>query len=327
MTHKSILMTMGDPKGIGIEIALKTWMRKGDEELSPFVLIGDATCIENVRNTLCPALEFATIKSLEEVAELDKNTLPVLDPDVGASDAEKTIAAIDMAVKLCMDGKAGAVVTNPIQKKRLYDADFKYPGHTEYLGELTGTPGKSTMMLACDELKVVLATVHIPLMQVASQLTKDHLKNVIQTTFEDLRNKFGIQRPRVVVAGLNPHAGEEGSIGREELEVISPVIEEFHAKGYNIKGPFPSDSLFHKKARENFDAAICMYHDQALIPIKTIDFDKGVNVTLGLPIIRTSPDHGTADDIAGQGIANPTSLIEAVKLAHKMVLRSEKGAS
>ena len=299
MSGLPLLVTMGDPAGIGIEITLKAWIQRVALGLPSFILVGDPELIQQSLNTLGYEVPIDVIDTLPH--DLAQNTLTIFDPQEGNSEAAKTITAISTAVNLCQQGLARAVITNPIQKKRLYDAGFNHPGHTEYLAELTGVPGKSVMMLACPELKVVPATIHIPLSEVSRYLTEDTLAHVIRTTHSDLQLRFQIDNPKIVVAGVNPHAGESGSIGREEQDLIIPLIETLTREGISVSGPYPADSLFHEKARKTFDAAICMYHDQALIPI-----------------IRTSPDHGTADDIAGQGIANPTSLIEAIRVADIM---------
>jgi 4-hydroxythreonine-4-phosphate dehydrogenase len=228
------------------------------------------------------------------------------------------IDAIETGVSLVQSGAASALCTAPIHKKALIDgADFAYPGHTEFLAALAGR-SRVVMMLASEQLRVVPATIHIPLSQVPSRLTPDLLRDTIAITADGLRRQFGIPHPRIAVAGLNPHAGEGGKMGREELDWIAPLLADLTPDGYTVTGPHPADTMFHAAARARYDAAIAMYHDQALIPIKTLDFDRGVNVTLGLPFIRTSPDHGTALDIAGKGMANPTSLIEALKLAQRM---------
>lgn len=244
------------------------------------------------------------------------------DPD----NSPAIIASIDKAVEAVRRGQAAAVVTNPISKTILYEAGFKHPGHTEYLAaladlsepEVRHTP---VMMLACAELRVVPLTVHIPLAEIAPAITVQLIDRTVRIVARELQSSFGILTPRIAVAGLNPHAGEGGSIGREELEIISPALEGLQADGLLVSGPHSADTLFHETARQRYDVAIAMYHDQALIPIKTLAFDRGVNVTLGLPFVRTSPDHGTAFDIAGQGIASAVSLIEALKLAAEMASR------
>jgi len=213
------------------------------------------------------------------------------------------------------------VVTNPVSKSHLYRAGFAFPGHTEYLASLASgeaTPLRPVMMLVAGPFKVVPTTIHIPLKDVERTLTRDLLAETIKITDRDLRRFFGYDRPRLAITGLNPHAGEQGSLGREEVEIIEPVIAEAQGQGLDVSGPYPADTLFHEAARQRYDAAICMYHDQALVPFKTLAFEEGVNVTLGLPFIRTSPDHGTAFDIAGTGKSNPRSLIEALRLASAM---------
>jgi len=245
------------------------------------------------------------------------------------ADAAATIEAIERAVAMVADGSAGAVVTNPIAKEVLYAAGFKHPGHTEFLGELArqhfGQAGHPVMMLWSPELAVIPATIHIPLAEVPSRLTRDLLVATGRIVAQDLVNRFGIAAPRLAFCGLNPHAGERGSIGREEVEVIAPAVEELQRQGLRVTGPFPADTLFHAAARSRYDAVVAMYHDQALIPIKTIAFDSAVNVTLGLPFVRTSPDHGTAFDIAGQGKADPSSLIAAIELAARLAHADSDG--
>ncbi|WP_025898555.1 4-hydroxythreonine-4-phosphate dehydrogenase PdxA [Sneathiella glossodoripedis] len=317
MREKPLLVTMGDPNGIGLEITFKAWKQRKTEQLPDFILVGATSRVEAALNLLKMDIPTAILRSPNE--DCDPSRLNIIDiGENNQSPAEETIQSIVMATNYCMNGEARALITNPIQKKRLYEAGFKHPGHTEFLAELTGSPDKSVMMLACPGLRVVPATIHIPLAQVKQTLTADRLEAVVRTTYRDLVTRFAIREPHLVIAGLNPHAGEDGSIGQEEIEIIQPLVNRLKSEGMNISGPYPADSLFHEKMRKSYDAAICMYHDQALIPLKTIDFDKGVNITLGLPIIRTSPDHGTAEDIFGKGLANPASLIEAIKAADLM---------
>jgi len=230
------------------------------------------------------------------------------------------IAAIADAVGFVKSGRAAALVTNPIQKETLYAAGFSHPGHTEYLAELAGgvTP---VMMLLCQDLRVVPVTIHRSLSESIAGLNTAEIVTVGRIAAASLKRDFGIARPRLAVAGLNPHAGEAGTLGREEIDIIAPAVRELQALGIDARGPAPADTLFHAAARARYDAAICMYHDQALIPLKTIDFDRGVNITLGLPFIRTSPDHGTACDIAGKGVANPASLIAAIAIAGELAKR------
>jgi 4-hydroxythreonine-4-phosphate dehydrogenase len=238
--------------------------------------------------------------------------------------AAAVIGAIDRAVTLVREGRAAAVVTNPINKKVLTDSGFKHPGHTEYLAELAGG-GTAVMMLACAELRVVPVTIHLPLTQAVAALTTEAIFTAGRITAAALRRDFAIDRPRLAIAGLNPHAGEGGTLGREDIEIVAPAVAALQHEGIAATGPLAADTMFHAAARRHYDVALCMYHDQALIPIKTIDFDRGVNVTLGLPFIRTSPDHGTAFDIAGKGIANPASLIAALTLAGKMATSRSGG--
>ncbi|WP_170328979.1 4-hydroxythreonine-4-phosphate dehydrogenase PdxA [Ruegeria arenilitoris] len=317
-----IALSCGDPAGIGPEIAAKAWSNLRDT--CPFFYIGDA-------GLLPPDTPIARIAHSSEAAKACATALPVLHMNFPApnipgqpdpANAPYVIDAIEQGVSLVQSGAASALCTAPIHKKALIDgAGFAYPGHTEFLAALADCK-RVVMMLASDQLRVVPATIHIPLSQVPSALTPDLLRETIAITAEGLRNQFGIVHPRIAIAGLNPHAGEGGKMGREELDWIAPLIEDLPTDSFTITGPHPADTMFHAAARARYDAAIAMYHDQALIPIKTLDFDRGVNVTLGLPFIRTSPDHGTALDIAGKGVATPTSLIEALKLAQRMAQSS-----
>jgi 4-hydroxythreonine-4-phosphate dehydrogenase len=322
MTHPiaPIALTCGEPGGIGLELAEKAWEALRDEV--PFFLIADP-------RHLSGTLPIQTITDPSEVAATFGAALPVLalpfDGDARRGDADPrnaqgVINAIERAVDLTQAGAASALCTAPIHKKALKDgAGFAFPGHTEFLAHLAGVEDV-VMMLACDDLRVVPTTIHIPLKDVANSLTSELLEATIRITTADLSSKFGLVRPRVAVSGLNPHAGEGGAMGAEDAEIIEPVIARLAAEGFAITGPLPADTMFHARARAGYDVAVCMYHDQALIPIKTLDFDRGVNVTLGLPFIRTSPDHGTAFDIAGKGIAKPHSLIAALRMARDMAM-------
>ena len=311
-----IALSCGEPAGVGPEIAVKAWdALKGRV---PFFYIGDPAHVDG---------PVAVIDSPAEAADAATTALPVLAlPFAGLrsagvpqpAQAQGVIDAIARGVELVVAGQACALTTCPIHKKALQDgAGFAYPGHTEYLAALAGVDSV-VMMLACDALRVVPATIHIALKDVPRHLTAAGLTDTILITHAALRRDFGVKAPRIAIAGLNPHAGEGGAMGLEEIELISPTLDALRAEGFDLIGPMSADTMFHAKARAGYDAAICMYHDQALIPIKTIDFAGGVNVTLGLPFIRTSPDHGTAFDIAGTGTADPTSLIEALKMAHRM---------
>ena len=315
---QAIALSCGDPAGIGPEIAVKAWQAlKADV---PFFWIGDPAHL--------PAdTPVARIETPGEAAAVAARALPVLALDFpepvsagapSAANAPAVVEAVRIGAKLAMEGAASALCTCPISKKVLVDwAGFSFPGHTEYLADFAGVD-HVVMMLACDTLKVVPATIHIPLKDVPAQLTAESLERTLLLTNKALQADLGIKSPRIAVAGLNPHAGEGGLLGSEDNALIAPVLAKLAARGLDVRGPLPADTMFHARAREGYDAAVAMYHDQALIPIKTLAFDLGVNVTLGLPFVRTSPDHGTAFDIAGTGIASPTSLIEALKLAQVM---------
>ncbi|MBB2167132.1 4-hydroxythreonine-4-phosphate dehydrogenase PdxA [Gluconacetobacter aggeris] len=313
-----LALTMGDPAGIGPELTAAAWqaLRAGGPA---FMVLGDPA--------LYPGVPVRVVADAAQAAAVFAEALPVLPvglacaarpgaPDV--ANAPAVIGSIARAVELALGGQAGAVVTNPISKLVLKQAGFAHPGHTEYLAELCGVPGREVMMLACPELRVVPVTIHVSLRRALDGLTTDEIVRCGRTTAEALRRDFGISAPRLAVAGLNPHAGEGGVMGGEEGEIIVPAIAALRGEGIDVTGPWPPDTMFTPTARARYDAALCMYHDQALIPLKTIDMAGGVNVTLGLPIVRTSPDHGTAFDIAGQGVADPSSLIAALKLARDM---------
>ncbi len=320
MTGRAPLaLTMGDPAGIGGEIAVKAWRARGS--MRPFF------CIDDPARLAALGAPVAAIDAPEEAAAVFADRLPVL-PELlaapaapGAPNPENAavvIASIERAVALAMRGAAAGVVTNPINKKALHDgAAFAFPGHTEFLAHL-GHASRAVMMLAAPGLRVVPVTIHVSLAQAIATLDRTAIQETCRILAAGLRRDFGIAAPRIAVAGLKPHAGEGGAMGREEIELIAPALDELRAEGLDIRGPLPADTMFHPTARARYDAAVCMYHDQALIPIKTLDFERGVNVTLGLPFIRTSPDHGTAYDIAGSGSASAASLIEALKLAGAM---------
>ncbi len=317
--ERPIAVSIGEPAGIGPEIAAKAWQKLGGE--IAFYVIGDPTHIDG---------PVARINKPQDAARAGHDGLPVLARDFGGPrvpgeaqphHAAHVIAAIETGVAQAMAGEAAALTTAPIHKKALKDgAGFGFPGHTEYLAHLAGVQDV-VMMLACPALRVVPATIHIPLAEVPGALTRTGLTRTIRITWEALRSQ-GIDNPRIALAGLNPHAGEGGAMGREEVDWIAPLVADLRAEGMAIKGPMPGDTMFHAKAREGYDVAVAMYHDQALIPIKTIDFAGGVNVTLGLPFVRTSPDHGTAFDIAGRGRADPTSFIAALRMARELAAGS-----
>ena len=314
----TIAISCGEPAGIGPEIAVKAWAALRHD--IPLLWIGDPA-------HLPVGTQVQLVGDAGAAAAVCARALPVLARDFGPgvtpgvanpAHAQGVIDAIATGVELVMRGDCTAMCTAPIHKKALIDgAGFAYPGHTEYLAALGGNV-PVVMMLASASLRVVPVTIHIPLALVPTHLTPGLLEQSIRLTHAGLIRSFGIANPRLAVAGLNPHAGEGGAMGREEITLITPVLEKLRAEGMQIAGPLSADTMFHARARAGYDCAICMYHDQALIPIKTLDFDGGVNVTLGLPFIRTSPDHGTAFDIAGQGIARPDSLMSALRLAADM---------
>ncbi len=329
---RPLALTMGDPAGIGGEISLKAWLArsKGDR---PFVALDDPARLEALARTLGLDVPIRAVEQAKEAAAIFPDALPVMPIRLATpaipgkpnpANAPAVIASITRAAALCMAGEAGAIVTNPINKAVLYQAGFRHPGHTEFLAELTGVPGKEIMMLASPFLRVVPVTIHVSLRDAISALTATAIVAAARTTAEALRRDFGIATPRLAIAGLNPHAGEQGALGDEETTLIQPAIDTLKGEGIDASGPWPPDTMFTPAARKQYDVAICMYHDQALIPLKTLGMDQGVNVTLGLPIARTSPDHGTAYDIAGKGIADPSSLIAALKMAAELARNHER---
>ena len=329
-SDKPLALTLGDPAGIGPDITLLAWLARTREALPAFALLGDPDLMATRAAGLGLEVPIARIAALGEASQFFADALPVLPiplgapvrpgvPDVASVPAVQR--SIEEAVRLALAGEAAAVVTNPISKATLYRGGFTFPGHTEYLASLAKGDDAApfpVMMLVGADLRAVPVTIHIPLKDVPAALSQDLILATIEITARDLSRLFGIARPRIAVAGLNPHAGEEGSLGREEIEIVAPAIAAARAKGIDVTGPHPADTLFHAAARKTYDAAITMYHDQALIPVKTLAFDTGVNVTLGLPFIRTSPDHGTAFGLAGTGKASPASLIAALRLAAAM---------
>ena len=324
-----LALTMGEPAGIGGEIALMAWLRRRQSAVPPFVLLDDPDRIRAVAALLGVAAAVEPVAAPEDVAGLFDRALPVLPvrlPKPAApgrpdpANAPAVLESLDRAIALARAGRASGLVTNPIQKHTLYAAGFRHPGHTEYIAEKTGAGGHA-MMLAVEGLRVVLATIHLALRDAIAALDADGIVAVGRIAARALASDFAIARPRLAVAALNPHAGESGALGREEEAIIAPAVARLQALGINAFGPAPADTLFHPAARARYDAALCMYHDQALIPLKTIDFDRGVNITLGLPIVRTSPDHGTALGIAGTGAAKPDSLIAALQTAAAIAAR------
>jgi len=325
-----LALSVGDPSGVGPEIAIAAWQARDSAGVSPFYLLADPLLIAARARRL--GAEVAMVETTPaQAARVFHGALPVVPlvarfvdspgrPD--PANAAGTVEAIDRAVADCLAGHAAAVVTCPIAKKPLYDAGFGFPGHTEYLAHLaslhSGVEVTPVMLLAGPELRTVPVTIHIALAEVPKALTTELIVTTGRITAADLASRFGIAKPRLAIAGLNPHAGEGGAMGGEDERIIRPAIDILRALGIDAFGPLPADTLFHARARAGYDVAICMYHDQALIPAKALAFDEAVNVTLGLPFIRTSPDHGTAFDIAGKGVARADSLIAALKLASKL---------
>ena len=324
-----LALTMGEPAGIGGEITLMAWRDRVTNAVPPFFIIDDPARLTALARAIGVDVPVRAIDEPSEATRVFPGALPVLaqalsrPPMPGRPDpanAPAVIAAVERAVTLVRNQQAGAVVTNPIQKETLYDAGFAYPGHTEFLGALAHV-AHPVMMLAGPELRVVPVTIHLSLVDALAALSTAAIVTCGRVTAAALTRDFGIARPRLAVAALNPHAGEAGAMGHEERDIIVPAVAALVAQGIDVSGPAPADSLFHAGARTRYDAVLCMYHDQALIPLKTLDFERGINITLGLPFIRTSPDHGTALDIAGRGVANPASLIAALMTAGAMAAR------
>ncbi|MGE5503532.1 MAG: 4-hydroxythreonine-4-phosphate dehydrogenase PdxA [Actinomycetota bacterium] len=331
----TLALTMGEPAGIGGDITLKAWLRRSEAGLPPFFAIDDPARLRGLAARLGLDVPIAEIARAADAASAFATALPVL-PQPLAVPAEPgrpdprnvpaVEAAIARAVALCTTGEAAAVVTNPISKAVMHQGGFTFPGHTEYLAHLAGLDGREVMMLACPELRVVPVTIHVALAEAVRTLSTADIVQVGTVTARALATDFAIARPRLAVAALNPHAGEGGAMGHEDDAVVAPAVAQLKAAGIDAFGPLPADTLFHARARATYDAALCMYHDQALIPIKTIDFDGGVNVTLGLPFVRTSPDHGTAFALAGTGQASETSLMAALRQAAEIADNRARGA-
>jgi 4-hydroxythreonine-4-phosphate dehydrogenase len=331
---RPLALTLGEPAGIGPDITLAAWQRRTELSLPPFYLLADPDFVAARARLLGSEVPLRIVQA-EHAADAFTTALPVValaekvtaapgHPD--ASSGPAAIASIRQAVADVFAGRAHAVVTNPVAKAVLYRTGFAEPGHTEFLAKLaqehTGRASHPVMMLWSDELAVVPVTIHLPVRDVPGRLTTDLIVTTGRIVARDLTGRFGIARPRLALAGLNPHAGEEGALGNEDRSVVAPAVEQLRAEGIDARGPLPADTMFHAAARRTYDAALAMYHDQALIPIKTLAFEDAVNVTLGLPFVRTSPDHGTAFDIAATGRADPTSLIAALKLAARLVSAS-----
>jgi 4-hydroxythreonine-4-phosphate dehydrogenase len=327
---KPLALTSGEPAGIGPDITIKAWLRRDELKLPAFYLLGDPGFLAQRAKALGLDLRLAEVQP-EQASDTFPNALPVVatghpataqpgTPD--GTSAAAAMASIRQAVGDVIAGRASAVVTNPIAKSVLYRAGFRHPGQTEYLAELAATKGHTpqpVMMLWSPALVVVPVTIHVSLREALAQLSSELIVTTARIVVASMKARFGLANPRLAVSGLNPHAGEDGSLGTEDKTIVAPAVEILRGEGIEIRGPLPADTMFHEAARQTYDCAICMYHDQALIPIKTLAFEDAVNVTLGLPFIRTSPDHGTAFDIAGTGKANPSSLIAALRLAARMV--------
>ena len=336
---RPLALTLGEPAGIGPDIALAAWLRRSPLALPPFYLLGDPAFLAGRARALGMDVPLA-VGAPQDALTAFTTALPVVDIGVAVtaapgkpdeSSAPAAIAAIRRAVDDVLTGAARAMVTNPVAKSVLYRGGFSDPGHTEYLarqaGTVTGRPVQPVMMLWSPELAVVPVTIHIALREVASRLTRDLIVTTARIVARDLTDKFGIAKPRLAVSGLNPHAGEEGALGDEDRSIVAPAVAQLRAEGIDARGPLPADTMFHAAARATYDAALCMYHDQALIPVKMLAFDRAVNLTLGLPFVRTSPDHGTAFDIAGTGRADPSSLIAALKLAAQLTAQTPVAAA
>ena len=327
-----LALTLGEPAGIGPDLALSVWHRRAELDVPKFYVVGEADFLGRRARQLGLDVPLAVVTPAAAVATF-ASALPVVAIDVAISaepgrpdrsSAPAAVASIRRAVADVMAGAAAAIVTNPVAKNILYHWGFAEPGHTEFLAalvrEATGRSLRPVMMLWSRELAVVPVTIHLPLREVFQRLTTDLIVETGRVVARDLCKRFRIPRPRLAVAGLNPHAGEQGTLGEEDFNIVEPAVVRLKADGIDARGPLPADSLFHARARRSYDAALCMYHDQALIPIKTLAFDHAVNVTLGLPFVRTSPDHGTAFDIAGSGRADAASLIAALRLAARLAL-------
>ncbi len=316
-------LSMGDPAGIGPEITVKAWhaLRASPDHI--FAVIAPSAVFSDVPHRVISKITDAPLvfRDALPIIEIEGSSATVGQPS--ADNAPAIISSIELAVSLSLSGQADGIVTNPIAKHVLYEAGFRFPGHTEFLGHLGQghdapyAPGP-VMMLAAQNLRVGLATVHVSLKSAATQLSTDTILRTARVMLGALETDFGVKNPRLALTGLNPHAGEDGALGREEIEIINPAAQFLREEGFDVTNAQPADTLFHAEAREGYDAVLAMYHDQGLIPVKTLDFHGGVNITLGLPFVRTSPDHGTAFGIAGQGVARPDSLIAAIKKAREI---------
>ncbi len=337
-TEAPVAVTMGEPAGIGPDITVTAWARRAELGLPPLLVIGDPDVLVRRASALGLDVTVECIGSPAAALALSGGTLPVLPLAAAAPvtagtldprNAGLVLEAIERAVALALDGEVSAVVTNPIHKHVLYGAGFRHPGHTEFLAELARAAGREAdpvMMLMAQGLRTVPVTIHIPLKDIPGALTAEAIVAQTRIVARDLARCFAIPRPRIAVTGLNPHAGENGSLGTEERDIIEPALERLRADGLDVRGPLPADTVFHEEARATYDVCMCMYHDQALIPVKMLGFHDGVNCTLGLPFLRTSPDHGTALALAGTGCANPSSLVAALTAARDMAAAVHRGS-
>ncbi len=339
MPCKPLAVTMGEPAGVGPELVAQSWFQirheRAETAQTPFYCCCDPDFLSKRLSDAGFTIPLSIVQTAAEAVSVFTHGLPIVPLARGvvsgragspsSADAAAVLESIERCVADVMSGQAGGVVTSPVQKETLYDAGFAFPGHTEFLGDLAernGLEARPVMMLAAEELRVVPVTIHVPISAVPGLLTTEAIVTTGEIVARELVSKFGISNPRLVIAGLNPHAGEGGRIGFEDRDVVAPAVARLQALGIDARGPLAADTLFHAAARKTYDAALCMYHDQALIPIKTVAFDHAVNVTLGLPFIRTSPDHGTALSLAGTGEANPTSFIAAIAMAARMAARA-----
>jgi 4-hydroxythreonine-4-phosphate dehydrogenase len=327
--ERPLALTMGDPAGIGGELSLKAWLARRNAR--PFVALDDPDRLRDLARALGLDVPVRVVNAIDAAEAVFREALPVLPVRLAAevrpghadpANAPAVIASIERATRLTMAGEAAGVVTNPIHKSTLYGAGFPYPGHTEFLAALTGA-ALPVMMLVSPDLRVVPITLHASLRRMLDMVTIPRIVAVCHVTAKAMHEHWGLARPRLAIAGLNPHAGEDGTMGEEEVKIIAPAIEQLKAEGLDVIGPLAADSMFTPDARRGYDVAMGMYHDQVLTPLKTLDMSHGVNITLGLPIIRSSPDHGTAFAIAGQGKADPSSLIAAIDLASELAARKE----
>lgn len=324
-----LALTLGEPAGIGIDLTLALWLERKSRQVPPFVFLADAAFVTARAKALSLEIPIAECGIDDAAGKFDAG-LPLLPTGIvataspgrpDATSANAARASIDLGVRLVQERKAAAVVTNPIAKHVMQAGGFNFPGHTEYLAHL-GKVERPVMLIWSEELAVIPITIHMPLREVPAALSTKLIVDSARIAANDYRNRFGIANPRLAICGLNPHAGEQGTIGREDIDIIAPAIKMLRDEGIEASGPHPADSLFHAHARKYYDVALGMYHDQVLAPVKALAFDKAVNVTLGLPFVRTSPDHGTAFDLAGSGTANPSSLEAALKLAARLVAKS-----